>query len=81
MQIFTMRYKLKFRKMTFHGFTRPQSITKSKQIARQAILSSPEDLEFNPNFAKIRDIPVVKIALHGPSRPMLKGLCHDCAHV
>ena len=26
----------------------------------QKILSSPQDLEFNPNFAKNRDIPVVK---------------------
>ena len=26
----------------------------------QTILSSPHNLEFNPNFAKNRDIPVVK---------------------
>ena len=68
MQNFTTRYNLEFCKLTFYGLTRPQSIRKSKQISGQTILSSPQDLEFNPNFAKNRDIPVVKIALHGPSR-------------
>ena len=63
-----MRYNLKFRKLTFYCLTRPQSIRKSKQISGQTILSSPQDLEFDPNFAKNRDIPVVKIALYGPSR-------------
>ena len=53
MQIFTMRYNLEFRKLAFYGLTRPQSIRKSKQISGQTILSSPQDLEFNPNFAKI----------------------------
>ena len=61
MQIFTMRYKLKFRKLTLYGLTRPQSIRKLKQISGQVILSSPQDLEFNPNFAKNRDIQVVKL--------------------
>ena len=56
MQIFTMRYNLKFRKLILYGLTRPQSIRKSKQIYGQTILSSPQDLEFNPNFAKNRDI-------------------------
>ena len=51
MQIFTMRYNLKYRKLTLYGLTRPQSIRKSKQISGQTILSSPQDLEFNPNFA------------------------------
>ena len=60
MQIFTMRYNLKFRKLTLYRLTRPQSIRKWKQISGQTILSSPQDLEFNPNFAKNRDIPVVK---------------------
>ena len=55
-----MRYNLKFRKLTFYGLTRPQSIRKQKQISRQTILSSPQDLEFNPNFTKNRDILVVK---------------------
>ena len=68
MQNFTTRYNLEFCKLTFYGLTRPQSTRKSKQISGQAILSSPQDLEFNPNFAKNRDNPVVKIALHGPSR-------------
>ena len=52
-----MRYNLEFRKLTFYGLTRPQSIRKSKQISGQTILSSPQDLEFNPNVAKNRDIP------------------------
>ena len=60
MQIFTMRYNLKFRKLTLYGLARPQSITKSKQISGKTILSSPQDLEFNPSFAKNSDIPVVK---------------------
>ena len=69
MQIFTMRYNLKLRNLTLYGLTRPQSIRKSKQIPGQTILSSPQDLEFNPNFAKNRVFPLVKlIALHGPSR-------------
>ena len=55
-----MRYNLEFRKLTLYGITRSQSIRKSKQISGQTILSSPHNLEFNPNFAKNRDIPVVK---------------------
>ena len=54
MQIFTMRYYLKFRKLTLYGLTRPQSIRKSKQTSVQTILSSPQDLEFNPNFEENR---------------------------
>ena len=56
-----MRYNLKFSKLTLYGLTRPQSIRKLKQISGQVILSSPQDLEFNPNFAKNRDIQVVKL--------------------
>ena len=66
-----MRYNLKFRKLTFYCLTRPQSIRKSKQISGQTILSSPQDVEFNLNFAKNRDIPSdqwLKIALQDPSR-------------
>ena len=48
------------------GLTRPQSITKSKQIS---ILNNPQDLEFNPNFAKDRDIPVVKNSVTRPVTP------------
>ena len=59
MQIFKMRYNLKFRKLTLCGLTRPQSIRKSKQIPGQMIFSSPQDLEFNPYFAKNRVFPVV----------------------
>ena len=55
-----MRYSLKFRRLTLYGLTRPQPIRKSKQISGQTILSSPQDLEFNPNFVKNGDIPVVK---------------------
>ena len=61
-----MRYNLKFRKLTFYCLTRPQSIRKSKQISGQTILSSPQDLEFNPNFAKNRDIPGVKNSVTRP---------------
>ena len=60
MQILIARYNnLEFSKLTLYGITRPQSIRKSKQISGQTILSSPQDLEFNPNFAKNRDIQVV----------------------
>ena len=69
MQIFTMRYSLEFRELTFYGLTRPQSIRKSKQISGQTILSSPQDLEFDPNFAKNRDIPVVKNSVTRPVTP------------
>ena len=71
MQIFTMRYNLEFRKLTFYGLTRPQSTRKSKQISGQTILSSPKDLEFNHNFAKKRDIPVVKNSVTRPVIPAL----------
>ena len=64
-----MRYNLKFRKLTLDGLTRPQSIRKSKQFSGQTILSSPQDLEFNPNFAKNRDIPVVKNSVTRPVTP------------
>ena len=69
MQIFTMCYNLGFRKLTFYGLTRPQSIRKSKQISGQTILSNPQDLEFNPNFAKNHDIPVVKNSVTRPVTP------------
>ena len=61
-----MRYNLEFRKLTPYGLTRPQCIRKSKQISGQTILSSPQDLEFNPNFAKNRDIPGVKNSVTRP---------------
>ena len=60
MQIFTMRYNIKFRKLTLYGLARPQSITKRNKSLGKTILSSPQDLEFNPSFAKNSDIPVVK---------------------
>ena len=71
MQIFTMRYNLQFRKLTLYGLTRPQSIRKSKQISGQTISSSPQDLDFNPNFAKNRDIPVVRNSVTGPVTPTM----------
>ena len=40
-----MRYNLEFRKLTFYGLTRPESIRKSKQISGKTILSSAQDLE------------------------------------
>ena len=64
-----LRYNLKFRTLTLYGSTRPQSIRKSKQISGQTILSSPQDLEFNPNFAINRDIPVVKNSVTRPVTP------------
>ena len=55
-------------------FLRLQSIRKSKQISGQMILSSPQDLEFNPNFAKNRDIPVVKNSVTRPVTPVLRKI-------
>ena len=66
-----MRYNLKFQKLTFYCLTRPQSIRKSKQISGQTILSGPQDVEFNPNFAKKRDIAVVKNSVTLPVTPVL----------
>ena len=62
MQFFQKRYNLEFRKLTLYGITRPQSIRKSTKISGRRFYSasSPQDLEFNPNFSKNRDIPVVK---------------------
>ena len=53
------------------GLTRPQSITKSKQISGQTILNNPQDLEFNPNFAKDSDILVVRNSVTRPVTPAL----------
>ena len=69
-----MCYNLEFRKLTFYGLTRPQSIRKSKQISGQMILSSLQDLEFNPNFAKNRNIPVVKNSVTQPVTPVLRKM-------
>ena len=77
MQNFTTRYNLEFCKLTFYGLTRPQSTRKSKQISGQAILSSPQDLEFNPNFAKNRDIPVVKSSVTRPVTPARHASVND----
>ena len=72
-----MRYNLKFHKLTLYGLIRPQSIRKSKQIYGQTILSSPQDLEFNPNFAKNRDIPVVKSSVTRPVTPARHASVND----
>ena len=64
-----MCYNLEFRKLTFYGLTRPQSIRKWKQISGQTILSSPQDLEFNCNFAKNCCIPVAKNSVTRPVTP------------
>ena len=61
MQILTARYNLEFSKLTLYGITRPKSIRKSKQIPGQTNLSSPQDLEFNPNYAGWRSQPASKI--------------------
>ena len=72
-----MCYNLKFRKLTFYCLIRPQSIRKLKQISGQTILSSLQDVEFNPNFAKKnnnkkkRDIAVVKNSVTRPVTPVL----------
>ena len=64
-----MRYNLEFRKLTFYGLTRPQCIRKLKRISGQTVLSSPQDAQFNSNFAKNRDIPVVKNSVRRPVTP------------
>ena len=66
MQILTTRYNLKIRKLTFYGITRPQLIRISKKISGQTILSRPQDIEFNPNFAKNCDIRMVKNSVTRP---------------
>ena len=72
MQILIARYNnLEFSKLTLYGITRPQSIRKSKQICGQTILSSPQDLEFNPYFGKNRDICMVKNNVTRPVTPVL----------
>ena len=67
-----MRFNLEFRKLTLYGLTRPQSIKKSKQISGKTILSSPQDLEFNPDFAKNRNIPLVKNSVTRPVTPAVQ---------
>ena len=72
MQILIARYNnLEFSKLTLYGITRPHSIRKSKQISGQTILSSPQDLEFNPNYGKNRDIYMVKNNVTRPVTPVL----------
>ena len=76
MKIFTMRYNLEFRKLTFYGLNGPQSIRKLKRISGQTIFSDPQDLEFNPNFAEKRDIPVVKNSVTRPVTPAVLRQIH-----
>ena len=64
MQIFKMRYNLKFRKLTLYGLTRPQSIRKSKQIPGQTILSSLQTSSSTLILRKIATFQWLKIALH-----------------
>ena len=71
MQILITRYNLEFRKLALCGITRSQSIRKSTQISEQTILSSPQDLEFKPNFAKNSDIRIVKNSVTWPVTPVL----------
>ena len=73
MQIFTMRYILKFRKLTPYGLTRPQCIRKSKQISGKTILSSPQDLEFTARHASHF---IDRCALDNLLKGRLKGLCN-----
>ena len=51
--------------------TRPQSIRKLKQTSGQTILSDSQDLKFNPNFAKNRDIPLFKNSVTRPVTPTM----------
>ena len=67
-----MRFNLEFQKKTLYGLTRPQSIKKSKQISGKTILSSPQDLEFNPDFAKNRNILLVKNSVTRPVTPAVQ---------
>ena len=71
MHLLTTRYNVKFRKLTLYGITRPQSIRKSRQISGQTILSSLQYFEFNPNFAKNRDIRMVKNSVTRKVTPVL----------
>ena len=71
-----MRYNLEFRKLTFYGLNEPQSIRKLKRISGQTIFSDPQDLEFNPNFAENRDIPVVKNSVTRPVTPAVLRQIH-----
>ena len=71
MQILITRYNLEFRKLALYGITRSQSIRKSKEISEQTILSSPQDHEFKPNFAKNRGIRMVKNSVTWPVTPVL----------
>ena len=61
-----MRYNLEFRKFTLYGITTPQSIRKTETNLWANDLSSLQDLEFNPNFAKNRDIPEAKNSVTRP---------------
>ena len=71
-----MRHNLEFRKLTFYGLKGPQSIRKLKRISGQTISSDPQDLEFNPNFAEKRDIPVVKNSVTRPVTPAVLRQIH-----
>ena len=71
MQFLTTCYNVEFRKLTLYGITRPQPTRKIEQISGQTILSSLQDHEFNPNFAKNRDIPVHKNSVTRPVTPVL----------
>ena len=61
-----MRYNLEFRKFTLYGIITPQSIRKTETNLWANDLSSLQDLEFNPNFAKNRDIPEAKNSVTRP---------------
>ena len=67
----TSRLSSFYRELTLYGLTRPQSIRKSKQISGQTILSSPQDLELNPNLSKNGDIPMVKNSVTRPATPVI----------
>ena len=62
MQILTTRYDLEIRKLLSTALRGPNL---------QTILSSPQDIEFNPNFAKTCDICMVKNSVTRRVMPVL----------
>ena len=73
MQIFTMRYNLKFLKLTLYGLSRPQSIRKSKQISGQTIFKEQypvtahaRNFEFKTGCCEIKRCEESKRTLKNP---------------
>ena len=69
MQIFAIRHNLKFSQFDSLRLDQAPIYQKIKTNLCQTIVSSPQDLEFNPNFAINRDVPVVKNSVTRPVTP------------